>query len=149
MHEVEYQGRVITIKRETWANGYHVVARDDKGRWLARRKWHSAKDTQIVDNAIRDKYLLPAVPSWQPKKRYRITVLVTCKRTSTTGRYPTLERFKIHFSVRSSEKRLTQRNENEIRSYLERSLRKSGGTVIVEKIEVHRIYDLFHKRRIL
>lgn len=42
----------IKIKRESWKNGLHSVARDNLGRWVTTRKWHSKKDTEIVKDII-------------------------------------------------------------------------------------------------
>lgn len=43
---------VIRVKRESWKNGLHSVARDIFGRWVTTRKWHSKKDTEKVRDIV-------------------------------------------------------------------------------------------------
>lgn len=59
----------ISVKRESWKNGYHTVARRS-GRFVATRKWSSKKDTQIIEDIVVHIESFPETykPSKQKKK---------------------------------------------------------------------------------
>ena len=42
---------MIKIKRESWKNGLHSVARLN-GKWVATRRWHGKKDTERVKDIV-------------------------------------------------------------------------------------------------
>ena len=165
METVQYNNELITLKRVKYKSGYYIVGRNSKGHFKYKRKWHSKKDTEIVKKNIeaktksyrqaeetkaeetkRQKPQAEEKRVFEPVYRYRITALVKCKRVSRGG---ITSHFEFHFSINTSSQHITDRDKDNILRYLRRSSAKYSDIVTIKDIEIQRIYDLFHKKRVL
>jgi hypothetical protein len=160
MGTIEYKNELITLKRVKWKSGYYVVGRNFKGHFKYKRKWHSKKDTEIAKKNIetktktykqaeeprREPVQKPEEKRFEPVYRYRITVLVKCKKVSRGG---ITSSFEFYFSLNSINRYITDRDRDNIMRYLMRSSVKYSDTITIKDIEIQRIYDLLHKKRVL
>lgn len=56
MIRTKVYGTAKITKRETWNHRYHAISRDNKGRFLSRQKWRTAKSTrQATTKAMKKK----------------------------------------------------------------------------------------------